>query len=48
MKEGEKLKKKPVLITLDVIEECLHESLDVLEKGKPSYTQSKRIIRMAS
>jgi hypothetical protein len=28
-----KLKKKPVLITNDVIEECLCESLDVLEKN---------------
>jgi hypothetical protein len=28
-----KLKKKPVLITNDIIEECLCESLDVLEKN---------------
>jgi len=33
MKEGEKLNKKSVLITPDVIEECLCESLDILEKN---------------
>lgn len=31
-KEGEKLNKKLMLITSDVIEECLCESLDSLEK----------------
>jgi len=33
VKEGEKLNKLRVLITADVIEECLSESLDVLEKN---------------
>ena len=33
MKEGEQLKKKLILITPDVIEECLSESLDILEKN---------------
>ncbi|MDF2883557.1 MAG: hypothetical protein K0R54_4114 [Clostridiaceae bacterium] len=33
MKEGKKMNKKSTLITPDVIEECLCESLDILEKS---------------
>lgn len=33
MKEGEKLNKNLKLITPDVIEECLCESLDIIEKN---------------
>lgn len=33
MKEGKKVNNKSILITPDVIEECLCESLDILEKN---------------
>jgi len=33
MKEGEKLNKESVLLTPEVIEECLCECLDILEKN---------------
>ncbi|WP_162533846.1 hypothetical protein [Clostridium drakei] len=43
-KEGEKLNKKLILITSDVIEECLCESLDSLEK-RVKTTQKINIIK---
>jgi len=43
MKEGEKLNKKLELITPDVIEECLCESLDVFEKKTSSHRATKKI-----
>lgn len=33
MKEGDFMNKKSALITPDVIEECLYESLDIAEKN---------------
>ncbi len=42
MKEGEKLNKKLVLITPDVIEECLCESLDTLERKVTTHRKSKK------
>jgi hypothetical protein len=45
MKEGEKLNKKLVLITNDVIEECLCESLDILEKNTSSYRKNKKTLK---
>lgn len=42
MKEGENLNKKTVLITPDVIEECLSESLDILEKNTQAHKKIKR------
>lgn len=40
MKEGEILNKELVIITDDIIEECLRESLDVLEKTNPVSTKN--------
>ncbi|HEY5584046.1 MAG TPA: hypothetical protein VIK78_06095 [Ruminiclostridium sp.] len=41
MKEGEKLNKESVLITSDVIQECLCESFDIAEKKTPSHSRIK-------
>lgn len=45
MKEGENLDKKLVLITPDVIEECLCESLDALEKRIPTHKKLKKTLK---
>ena len=42
MKEGEKLNKKKILITPDVIEECLCESLDAPEKKALAHRKIKK------
>jgi len=49
MKEGGSLNKEVLIITADIIEECLCESLDIVEKGNPiskknntSYRKVKR------
>jgi len=42
MKEGENLNEKSVLITPDVIEECLCESLDTQEKNTSSHRKAKK------
>lgn len=36
MKEGEILNNELLIITADIIEECLSESLDILEKSNPA------------
>lgn len=41
MKEGEKLNKESVLITPNVIEECLCESFDIVEKKISSHRNPK-------
>lgn len=41
MKEGKKLNKELLLITFDVIEECLCESFDVVEKNNLSHKRRK-------
>lgn len=45
MKEGENMDKKLVLITPDVIEECLGESLDALEKRIPTHKKLKKKLK---
>ncbi|MHB8061689.1 MAG: hypothetical protein ACYDG2_03475 [Ruminiclostridium sp.] len=44
MKEGEKLNKESVLITPNVIEECLCESFDIVE----SHNRTPKNIEIAS
>lgn len=42
MKEGEKMNEKSVLITPDVIEECLCESIDNQEINTSSHRNDKK------
>jgi hypothetical protein len=42
MKEGEKLNKESVLITPEIIEECLCESLDALDKNTQSHSKTQK------
>ncbi|WP_279230811.1 MULTISPECIES: hypothetical protein [unclassified Clostridium] len=37
--------KKSILITSDVIEECLSESLDIIEKEAASHSKSKKQVK---
>lgn len=45
MEEGEKLNKEPILITPDVIEECLCEAFDFPEKDTPSHKKTQRPLK---
>jgi hypothetical protein len=44
MKEGDNLNIESVLITPDIIEECLCESFEALEEGTPSHYKAQETL----